>query len=911
MLDYTKFIEGSKWRKWDLHAHTPLDPEWIDKPLLENEKDRQKFAKKYIQFAHTQNISLIAITDHNFCNDMSDLLIPYIQNEGNKVGISVLPGFEITAKDGSGIHLLVIFKENEDLNNINQLVKQLFSVGQVLIPDNGNIPASNKSIKEIYDKIKEAKLDAVMIFAHADSDNGVLKSNTITGQRRIQEWHKDFINICQLSKSKEKYESGFYYDLINDENHGYYRNDITYIVSSDCRKIDFSDSANDRLYLGEKFVWVKANPTFEGLKKLIYEPNENVKVQDYNPYNHFKKPYFSKIIINETPIFDEKSVKFKSQEIPLNRDLVTIIGSRGAGKSLLLDTINKTFNCNNRNERANKINIKKDDFKLFYKKKDSTELEFNIQNDNKLDYLHVSQSEVKDIVENPEGLDLEIKKMLGIKNQEITGKLDNNIEKIINEIDSIKKWFRVEDLDGNLINSIEYNKNVINKNEELIKTITTSSNKKLIEKYRENKSMLSNKQNYKNRLKVLKDRLDGFSDSINTEINELNSNSDECIPKVNFDTQLNNLNIILENNSNEIENFNKENSNIETEFKKAGIEGDISTLLDKVNNYQDEIEKCKNKAQEIQKKKSKLHSLFDKRNEFVSKLETTINQQVEQIDNQWNEIKKGKDSWDENQKEIINHLLEDIDIYGEVYFDDEKFYNLIYDVLNKTKFRETRDKTNFDRIKQMFKINSLEDYYDFIKNKSIRRSNNQKRITLEDLIEKDNYFINGGKREFLEILFMSHNRNKYLKVICKTKYKGKEPKKLSVGQRGTFFICLKLATDTFSTPFIYDQPEDDLDNNFIVEELVPLFKKIKKYRQVILVTHNANIVVNSNAEQVIVAQNEEEHISYVSGALECSFKNQNKSNLLKSQGIKQHVCKILEGGRKAFEKREQKYGFKK
>ena len=86
--------------------------------------------------------------------------------------------------------------------------------------------------------------------------------------------------------------------------------------------------------------------------------------------------------------------------------------------------------------------------------------------------------------------------------------------------------------------------------------------------------------------------------------------------------------------------------------------------------------------------------------------------------------------------------------------------------------------------------------------------------------------------------------------------------KISVGQRGTVYLCLKLATSTFSTPIIYDQPEDDLDNQFIINELVGIFKSIKKFRQVIIVTHNANLVVNSDAEQVIIAQNIDEILTY-------------------------------------------------
>jgi len=79
--------------------------------------------------------------------------------------------------------------------------------------------------------------------------------------------------------------------------------------------------------------------------------------------------------------------------------------------------------------------------------------------------------------------------------------------------------------------------------------------------------------------------------------------------------------------------------------------------------------------------------------------------------------------------------------------------------------------------------------------------------------------------------------------------------------------------------------------------LVPIFKTIKKYRQVIIVTHNANLVVNADAEQVIVAENENESINYITGSLE-------------NINIRNKVWKILEGGKDAFRKREKKYNFK-
>ena len=95
-------------------------------------------------------------------------------------------------------------------------------------------------------------------------------------------------------------------------------------------------------------------------------------------------------------------------------------------------------------------------------------------------------------------------------------------------------------------------------------------------------------------------------------------------------------------------------------------------------------------------------------------------------------------------------------------------------------------------------------------------------------------------------------------------------------------------------------------------------KTKKKERQIILVTHNPNVVVSADAENVIVANQNGNNCSningikfqYINGALEdTKAKNENDSIILHSQGVREHVCEILEGGREAFEKREKKYGF--
>jgi len=117
--------------------------------------------------------------------------------------------------------------------------------------------------------------------------------------------------------------------------------------------------------------------------------------------------------------------------------------------------------------------------------------------------------------------------------------------------------------------------------------------------------------------------------------------------------------------------------------------------------------------------------------------------------------------------------------------------------------------------------------------------------------------------------------------------------KLSMGQKGTVLLKLFLAEGDY--PIIVDQPEENLDNMFIYDELVDAFRQAKTNRQLIIATNNANLVVNTDAEQIIIAEYTDNTISYKIGAIE-------------DQSIKKDITTILEGGEEALKKREKKYG---
>jgi len=149
-------------------------------------------------------------------------------------------------------------------------------------------------------------------------------------------------------------------------------------------------------------------------------------------------------------------------------------------------------------------------------------------------------------------------------------------------------------------------------------------------------------------------------------------------------------------------------------------------------------------------------------------------------------------------------------------------------------------------------------------------------------------------------------------------YNGDNLVKMSPGKKGTVLLILFLELSSSENPILIDQPEDNLDNRTVYELLGKMIKEKKKKRQIIIVTHNANLVVNTDSENVIVANQEGQDTSesidknrtkfeYINGPIELSFRNQSSKGILTKMGIKQHICDILEGGDEAFKLREQKY----
>lgn len=153
-------------------------------------------------------------------------------------------------------------------------------------------------------------------------------------------------------------------------------------------------------------------------------------------------------------------------------------------------------------------------------------------------------------------------------------------------------------------------------------------------------------------------------------------------------------------------------------------------------------------------------------------------------------------------------------------------------------------------------------------------------------------------QEFGEWLFSTD----HISVRYGIQYEGVEIANLSPGTRGVVLLTLYLALDqSDQRPLIIDQPEENLDPQSVFSDLVPFFREAAMRRQIVMVTHNANLVVNTDSDQVIASEASRRSpknlpdVTYRSGGLE-------------DLTIRGKVCNLLEGGEEAFRKRSMRYG---
>ncbi len=151
-------------------------------------------------------------------------------------------------------------------------------------------------------------------------------------------------------------------------------------------------------------------------------------------------------------------------------------------------------------------------------------------------------------------------------------------------------------------------------------------------------------------------------------------------------------------------------------------------------------------------------------------------------------------------------------------------------------------------------------------------------------------------KQFAHWLFGTDHMSVRYEIV----YDGIDIRKLSPGTRGIVLLLLYLALDEADDrPLVIDQPEENLDPKSVNDELVPLFTSAKAKRQVIMITHNANLVINTDADQIIIAEAGPHQIG---GLPPITY----RAGGIDNESIRKAVCDILEGGETAFQERARR-----
>mgnify|MGYP001159217804 CR=1 FL=1 len=976
MNDYWKYKRGSEWRKWDLHVHT----KGTNKSDQFSSQSFDDFCKVFFRKALEQDIKAIGVTDYfsvsnylkiiEFVRNINDCDAFNLEEKAEIKEIFILPNVELRMMPSTDKSRLVnihcIF--NPDYvksldNNFFGSIEYSAGVGRKYKMNYQGMVDLGKSLdNSLVEEQAYHKGVNSFVVSHSDlqkllDENSEFRENTIivvsnSNKDGASAFNKHFdlfendSESCLDAVRKSIYSISQCIFSGNEEDRKYFlgeKGDNVQTVIQKCGSlkpcIHGSDSHKEEDLFKPKqdrFCWIKSDLTFSGLKQIIFEPSDRVRIQPIKPDSKNERH-----IISEVQFISSDKL-FGNQKILLNENLNAIIGGKSSGKSLLLHSIaesidpeqvkriNKRLNFegysfenenydfevtwkNNEKDILSNINPDNKSRKITYipqlyinylaeknNKKELNTLVGNIllQDEVYKSYFEEKKSEIDKISQK---IELELNNLLAIRanamelNKQIkeigaSKVIAEAIKKIELQITEGQKLSNLSPEDVNKYNELIKKKEQSDKELQLILTkinvlkrfseeLTTSKNELVGIKHQED--YLSQKG-----------KLDKILD-VFTEIPDDLSNIKLLISK-DFDVLISNL-------QNEISKLKLDEfkANVDKVLKQLNI--DLAPFLKKLEG-QKELKKISEQLEKEKQKKEK-SELFEKQlssavEEYRNSKKRITNLLKERYLLYQNIVAK----INETKKEIG----EEITLNCSLLYDKEKFS--LYEQANKAAIAKDHffnklfieNLVNYDLIPNLFQdiINVLDD--NSLKLSSDETIPLKQKTTIDEIfkgIVKDNFDLD-----------------------YKVTYKNDELLSMSPGKKGTVLLILFLQISSAEYPILIDQPEDNLDNRTIYDLLCKMVIEKKIDRQIIIVSHNANLVVATDSENIIVANQEgqdpekkksEYRFEYVNGALEfSSLKNEQIKGVLYQQGIKEHVCDILEGGNEAFKQRERKYAIK-
>lgn len=979
------YLKGSVWRKWDLHMHTPKSI--IQGYGGDTTATWDAFIKKLASLP--PEIKVIGVTDYLFCNGYEYLLTR--RQEFPNIEL-IIPNIEFRLNTFSGTehntkrhNFHILFDPDLEVKVIREQLLNCLSTGY-LIQDNTEwqqTPTVN-SLEELGRELKIVVPAENTIHNKTDLevgfDNITYKRDDILKQLDKSPFKGKFIvaiGYSEWDQSKWDQSAAEKRNLINSANFcltnlsdpqkiSENREDLVVnrlnslvLHSSDAHKLEEMDKT---------LLWIKADPTFAGLKQVLNEPSSRVfigvKPPDYKPDHK---------VISEISI-PKSNGWFKDDfKLELNRDLITLIGGRGSGKSALAEAIAYGAGSKDNNEDAflRKATKHKSSIlgtKIDLKWADGTETSYDVgtlaEDAGLIQYLpqgvveelcsHRNSEKLKKQIENVIFQALDETERFGASNfdelkSRILGSFQYEKDQVVKKIKYLNS--RIHSLTITLRGLPEKNKILIDKKKEfdlLLKSLPAlptedvkgqeelsslvESRKKFENKIVELQTKLSRINEVEMKIKIFKTQIREFSDEISPLLLDLSIS-----PISTFEVKFDEVGIksILDSKKSEISDqlkTLKEGAKLTVAsllgVASADLQFDnLQSLNLGIENKQKEtraFETIKLKYQQQKKTASMLESIIIALEAEIEKIKSESLPEKKRLETErltvygsyFELLKNEQKRIEELYKPLQKSLLAGTETDKKLVFEAQVNYKLESHYKNGLDIIDRTRKGNFREVENLKKI--LNDLWENCAKGAFGS------IVLQDGLQK--ILVNFTTFEEQEISIEEQIREEYtvqdfydwlfdpsyFEVVSSLKFNDTDLYLLSPGQKGIILLMLYLEIDRADyRPLIIDQPEENLDNLSVYKDLINYFRERKQYRQIIMVTHNPNLVVNTDAEQVIVANyngKRTPRLEYGSGSLEDQAKKIPDVSINKFEdGIIEQVCDILEGGNTAFNKRKDKY----
>lgn len=862
----TFFTNGSRWVRADFHLHTKQDKEFKD---IGSDQD---FLVGYIAALKKAEVRVGVITNHNkFHRDEFKTL----RKAAKKEDIYLMPGIELSVKDGrNGIHTLVIFEEqwidnheNEDF--INGFLKVTFS-GQTNY-ENKNA-RSNHDLVETIRELDKYEKDYLLIFAHVEDDTGLW--GALDGGRIIElgknELFRSRTAAFQKVRTRDKREK------VKAWLHDWYPSEVE---GSDPKAIT-------EIGRGEQtFIKIGAF-TFEAVQFALKPGADRLSDKPIQPQVHT----WVRAINFEGGILDGKRVD-------LSDEMNCLIGIRGSGKSAVLECLRFALELP-LPETTEELDLKyKQDLvrfalgsggKIVVEAEDAQGRRYEIRRilNERSDVYFDGELQPgvriplknplffgqKELVKRGEGSESElVERLVGQKldaiRRDITTQRQRVIDVLISldklkDIDAMEqeyqskrkdtgfrlKLFKDYGVEQQLQRQVEFNADVTHARRitDAVDTFVRSFDTFL--KEQEAELVAHTKLESKENLDIITE-----INSIFDRIRKVPQNAQQILTEARNDARL--LRGKLAELEQRREALKDEFAAIERKLsEKLQQSGGASIRPDDFVKLNTELQKTKLALEEITKSRTRKNNLQDKLLKELKRLSDMWHQEFKQIET---EITK------------LNESQSALKIIPQYKADKNAFLKELQNHFRGSKLRETT-------LRNVLDTNS-----DFI---AVYENLDSICSTLGDSGDVFRKYFNENKASLL--VYQVPN-------IFQIEYHGKELREHSLGQRASALI-LFILSQRDNDVIVIDQPEDDLDNQTIFEDVIKLLRSLKKGIQFIFATHNANFPVLGDAEQVGAC-------SFTGGMADVQVGSIDKPDIQKA------IVSIMEGGHEAFARRKEIY----